>query len=474
MYDHIILISVDTLRSDGIACNPFRLWSHEYGLSYNLQTPLLDELVRNGAFFANTITVAPYTSASHASLVTGLWPPNHGAYEFLGKPLSVPTIFTAAKEQGYCTILKTDFPVMLGRHLGFDRDVDQYFVEDDDSVVDVISQVDRSCSLIHFGSVHIPYGFHSLRFGGAGYVDKVEALEAEIGHLSDRGPADVLSETYRSTEDLELLLRYKRIIVELYANRQYDRLFKLYLEGIEHFCQTRFERFLSRLSDATAKSRALFVLFGDHGEAYNDETYGHFNSIDEGVLRVPLLFWGHEIKPGLFRSRVRTIDLVPTLYDLLGWKVTASPDGTSLTGAMRDGELIEPRRAHSQAFVAQAQQAFRAQRQFCSGDEMEQVRHVLYKEAIYDGPYKLSRRRYVAGTENRVPIPCLPELRLEQFDTDLRLHSISNDRLAASLETGMNNYGLSSPTSSVAVPAELRRHLQNHGYLQSHDTSPET
>lgn len=468
MYDHIILISIDTLRSDGIACNPFRLWSHEYGLSYDLQTPLLDELVGNGAFFANTITAAPYTSASHASLLTGLWPPNHGAYEFLGQPLIVPTLFTEAKRRGYRTILKTDFPVMLGNHLGFDRGVDQYFIEDDDSFVDAISKAGQSCSLLHFGSVHIPYGFHSTRFGGEEYLEKVKALEAEMGQAASAAPADLLSETYRSSEDLELLLRYKRIIVAMYAERQYDKLFKLYLEGIEYFCQTRFEQVLNRLREATAHSRTLFVLFGDHGEAYNDETYGHFNSIDEGVLRVPLLFWGDEIEAGLFTTRVRTIDLVPTLCDLLEWDVATAFDGSSLAEAVHGARLTEPRRAHSQVFVAQAQQAFNAQRQVCSGSETEQVQHVLYKEAIYDGPYKLSRRNYVAGSENRQPIPCSPEVRLEQFDVDLRPHPIWDEEVLKSLRTAMDDYGRNLPSSDLPIPVELRRHLENHGYLQSH------
>jgi choline-sulfatase len=472
MYDHIILISIDTLRADGIAGNPLRLWPQEYDLSYNLRTPVLDELAGQGAFFANTITAAPYTSASHASLLTGLWPSHHGAWEFFGNPLSAPTLFTEARRRGYRTILKTDFPVMLGAHLGFSKDVDQYMVEDDDAFLSAVSEAPRSCSLLHFGSVHIPYGFHNTRFGGTDYVDKVEALETEIGQVSRTAPADVLSETYRTTEDLELLLRYKQVVVTLYAERQYDRLFQLYLEGIERFCETRLGPVLERLREATARKRTLLVLFGDHGEAYNDQTYGHFNSVDEGVLRVPLLFWGDDVGPGLFTSRVRTIDLIPTLYDLLDWKgLAADLDGLSLLEAIRSGQLTEPRRAHSQAFVARADQAFRAQRQFCAGDDTEQVQHILYKEAVYDGDYKLSRRNYVPGSENREPIPCPPEVQLQRFDDELLLHKTSDDAATGHLLKLMNDYAGQRGRSSqgAAIPAELRRHLQNHGYLRDGD-----
>jgi arylsulfatase A-like enzyme len=472
MYDHIILISIDTLRADGIAANPLQLWPHEYDLSHTLRTPVLDELVGQGAFFANTITAAPYTSASHASLLTGLWPPHHGAREFFGSKLSAPTLFTGAKQRGYRTILKTDFPVMLGAPLGFVTDVDQFIIEDDDSFINALSEADRSCSLLHFGSVHIPYGFHNMRFGGSDYLDKVEALEAEIGQGGPAASADLLSETYRTDEDLDLLLRYKRAIVALYADRRYDRLFTLYLEGIERFCRTRLGPVLDRLREATADKRTLLVLFGDHGEAYNDETYGHFNSVDEGVLRVPLLFWGDDIEPGLFTSRVRTIDLVPTLYDLLGWDALgAGLDGTSLSGAVRGGSLTEPRCAHSQAFVARADQAFRAQRQFYAGDDIEQVQHALYKEAVYEGDYKLTRRHFVVGSENREPVPCTPEVQLSRFDDELRLHETRDDGATQNLLKLMNDYGGlgAGAAQSSAIPAELRRHLQNHGYLRDSD-----
>lgn len=472
MYDHIILISVDTLRADGIAANPLRLWPHEYDLPDTLRTPVLDELAGQGAFFANTITAAPYTSASHASLLTGLWPPRHGAREFFGSRLSAPTLFTAAKRRGYRTIMKTDFPVMIGAPLGFVTDVDQYIVEDDDSYLGALAEAGRSCSLLHFGSVHIPYGFHNTRFGGRDYLDKVEALEAEIGRGGRPAPADVLNETYRTAEDLDLLLRYKRAVVALYAERRYDRLFSLYLEGIERFCRTRLGPVLDRLREATAGRRTLLALFGDHGEAYNDETYGHFNSVDEGVLRVPLLFWGDDVEPGLFTSRVRTIDLVPTVYDLLGWgALAAGLDGESLAGAVRGGSLAGPRRAHSQAFVARADQAYRAQKQFYAGDEMEEVQHVLYKEAVYEGDYKLTRRHFAVGSENREPIPCAPEVRLRRFDGELRPHETRDDDATRNLLKLMDDYGAlgAGAAQSSAIPAELRRHLQNHGYFRDRD-----
>lgn len=466
MYDHIVFISIDTLRADGIGYNPLQLWPYEYNISRKLQTPALDNLASAGAFFANTVTAAPYTSASHGSVLTGLWPANHGVSDFFGHALAASTIFTEAARHGYRTLLKTDFPVMIGSYLKLNRDVETYIIEDDTAFVEAVAATERSCSLLHFGSVHLPYGFHNVKFGGSDYVKTVEDLEKETRHIDNLARADVMSETYRTAEDLELLLRYKRVITALYASGQYRRLFELYLDGIEYFCRTRFEPVLDRLLRALAGKRVLFILFGDHGEAYTPDTYGHFNAVDEGVLRVPLLFWGTEIPAGLFRSRVRTIDILPTLYDLLGWpKAGAAFDGASLVDSIRAGVEPEVRSANVQVYVAQADQANLAQQRFTSGTEPAMVHHVLYKEAVYEDQFKLSRRNYVPGTENHDPVACEPELLLERFDAQLRPNRVF-DKVVEQRLLGLMDRNRRRGSEPVLIPPELRRHLENHGYLQ--------
>lgn len=469
MYDVVILISIDTLRADGIACNPLRLWDREYALSRELRTPTLDELAGGGAFFTNAIAAAPYTSASHATILTGRWPPNHGSPEFFGPPIAAPTVFTAARRHGFRTLLKTDFPVMMGSHLGFDRDVDRFIIEDDDAFLDDLAAAERCCALLHFGSAHIPYGFHNSRYGGVAYQNKVEELEAEVGQAPRAYPADVLNETYRTAEDLELLLRYKRAVIALYADGRYARLFELYLEGIEHFCRTRFARVWERLLAATAKKRRLVILFGDHGEAFHEEAYGHFNTVDEGVLRVPLVFWGDDVVPAAYDGRVRTVDIAPTVLDLQGWSTAAGAlDGVSLVPSLRQRRAPAEHPAFAQAYVARADQAFRAQKQLFDGEPVERVDHVLYREAAYGGEHKVSRRHYVAGTENRAPVRCRPEVVLERFDDRQRPRRVSDDAKARELLLSLDAYGASGTRAprGVEIPASLRQHLQNHGYFE--------
>ncbi|HEV7765085.1 MAG TPA: sulfatase-like hydrolase/transferase [Thermoanaerobaculia bacterium] len=92
----IILISVDTLRSDHLAI---------YGYTKNA-TPNIDALRRDGVLYEKAWSHAPLTLPSHASMLTGLLPTEHGVrnnigYRFDGARLR--TLAEVLREKGYRT-----------------------------------------------------------------------------------------------------------------------------------------------------------------------------------------------------------------------------------------------------------------------------------------------------------------------------------------------------------------------------------
>jgi phosphoglycerol transferase MdoB-like AlkP superfamily enzyme len=78
----------------------------------------------------------------------------------------------------------------------------------------------------------------------------------------------------------------------------------------------------------------LFVILGDHGEAFGEHAgnYGHTLALYEENVRVPLLF----AAPGLWDTQVRLsraaglVDVAPTVLDLLGVSVPQQWQGRSL------------------------------------------------------------------------------------------------------------------------------------------------
>ena len=68
MAPNIVLFLTDQLRRDALGC---------YGNSI-CQTPYLDRLAQDGIRFENAFTTSPVCSPARASLMTGLYPHNHG------------------------------------------------------------------------------------------------------------------------------------------------------------------------------------------------------------------------------------------------------------------------------------------------------------------------------------------------------------------------------------------------------------
>ena len=91
----ILLVTIDTLRADRVGA---------YGDSL-ATTPALDALARTGVLFREAHAVTPLTLPSHASMLTGLYPKNHGLRDNGGFRLAddVPTVAEALSGAGYQT-----------------------------------------------------------------------------------------------------------------------------------------------------------------------------------------------------------------------------------------------------------------------------------------------------------------------------------------------------------------------------------
>ncbi|HET9481784.1 MAG TPA: sulfatase-like hydrolase/transferase, partial [Candidatus Polarisedimenticolia bacterium] len=64
----VLLITVDTLRADRLGVYGYR----------EIRTPAIDALADEGVLFENAVTPAVMTLPSHASILTGTYPPTHG------------------------------------------------------------------------------------------------------------------------------------------------------------------------------------------------------------------------------------------------------------------------------------------------------------------------------------------------------------------------------------------------------------
>src|SRR5688500_18049226 len=93
---NIVLISVDTLRSDRLPA---------YGYT-KVETPAIDALRRDAVLYQRAYSHAPLTLPSHVSMLTGLLPTEHAVRNNIGYRFDAAkhrTLARTLREQGYRT-----------------------------------------------------------------------------------------------------------------------------------------------------------------------------------------------------------------------------------------------------------------------------------------------------------------------------------------------------------------------------------
>lgn len=107
----VVLLTLDTTRADAIG----------------VRTPTLSALAARGTRWTNAVSPVPLTLPAHASLLTGLAPPEHGIHDngTAVLPKDVPTLASAFAARGYATAAFVASRV-LDRRFGLDRGFQVY------------------------------------------------------------------------------------------------------------------------------------------------------------------------------------------------------------------------------------------------------------------------------------------------------------------------------------------------------------
>jgi arylsulfatase A-like enzyme/Tfp pilus assembly protein PilF len=196
---NILLVTIDTLRADALGA---------YG--GRASTPNLDALAAHGARFDFAHAHAVVTLVSHASMLTGRYPYEHGIRDNTGYrlPPTEPTAATLLKARGFSTgAFIGGFPLdhRFGLTPGFDiyddrmtrsgptGDVDERERPADavvKSALDWINaQPGKWFAWVHVYDPHEPYqppGEYATRFASDPYLGEVSWTDAALGPLFDR------------------------------------------------------------------------------------------------------------------------------------------------------------------------------------------------------------------------------------------------------------------------------------------------
>lgn len=348
---NVILITLDCVRPEALSCYPI-CFSWRETFPAQVRTPNIDRIAKDGILFTQAFCQAPFTPASHASILTGLNPPSHGIRGFFGYRLSEDAETLAERLQGVgfhtCAIIGAD---ALNSRYGLDRGFDVYdehFEEKmriwiqgqyrrigQEATERALQWLDKRKEpfflFVHYFDVHM-IAPHILA-----ERDKMARVLRKAGKIPlSRGP---VRKAFRSLGILHS--RWNRSGKPFHV-RQVQRVD----EEITHLVQA--------LKNLDLYEQTLIVIMSDHGDAFGEHgEIGHRRYLYDTTLRVPLILKGlPEHKGRVVHFMVRSIDVAPTVYELLGLKAEASPGRKPLEGEsllpMIEANRTEDRVAYSE------------------------------------------------------------------------------------------------------------------------------
>jgi len=289
---NVLLVTLDTTRWDRLGC---------YG-DEDAVTPTLDRLAEGGVLFQTALTSVPLTLPSHATILTGLHPPRHGARDngIFKVGSEQTTLAEILRAHGYQTAAFVACFVLDAR-FGLDQgfDVYDFAVGEDGYRPRMVDFNERSAD---------------------------EVTDAATDWLERR--RDETRPFFAWVHYFDPHLPYRSPLQDQpqFRDRPY--------EAEITFTDQQLGRLLDRMAVLGLRDRTLVVVVSDHGEAlgeHGESTHGMF--IYNCTVRVPLLFSCPGLLSGPHRIADRlvgTVDLRPTIEDLLGLESSAPTDGVSL------------------------------------------------------------------------------------------------------------------------------------------------
>lgn len=342
---NVILIVIDALRHDGLSC---------FG-NTRKTSPNIDSLARKGALFTQAFSASGSTPGSMGAIMTASYPLFHteifnkdsakvtdfGYSRFYTEndrdghfASGLPTLAEILRDNGFETAGFSTNP-SLTRELNYARGFDNFEEFPDkrywdpfpsaeivsDHVKSRLSQRDGGNSFIyiHYMDGHHPYGAPHP------FIDRFKS------DFVDGKSHKQINEQWYGETDQEILAG-----ISDHARALYDAQI-CYLD--HHLGELfRFMRRKGCLNDT------LVVIVSDHGEEFleHGRTVHHPQIYDE-LVRIPLIIYcPGAIRKGRVPHLVRSVDILPTILDVLGIENQYSFDGCSLLPTLQGKEHIRP------------------------------------------------------------------------------------------------------------------------------------
>lgn len=298
---NVLFVMLDTLRADRVG-----VYGNPRGL-----TPHIDQLARNGSVFLNTIAQAPWTTPSHASLFTSLYPSETNCANAATKGNVLQEGYVTWAEyfqrNGYSTAAFTS-GIQIRGAVGFHQGFDLY---------------------------------QDIEYDKAYSLETIyEHLRAWLDH-HETEPWFLFAHTYA----VHFPYKHQQYVDYRAIPRDWNdqiRIDRDTYDGGARFADEWVGILLRELKDRGLFDSTLVIIASDHGEELGErempQPAQHGHALYDEQLKVPLiLHYPPKIPRGkTVAKQVRLLDLLPTVLDLQGWPQPVATHGLSLLPLLRD------------------------------------------------------------------------------------------------------------------------------------------
>jgi len=334
---NLIVISLDTVRRDHLPI---------YGYA-RATAPAVERFARTAAVFENAYAQDTNTNPSHASIFTGVYPHVHGSREN-GHVLAEDEVTLAQilKRAGFRTGgFVSGLPMHRwagGLNRGFDVYNDRLWRlrrkgrETTDLALDWLSGLpadERWFLFVHLYDAHGPY--------------KPAEPYSKLFDSKDPGPIlETIPEYQIAHDPAGKPMRNLNGYIDRY-------------DGMIRYLDDQVARILEKIDS----SNTIVVILSDHGETLGERyrVLDHGGQVFDEQIRIPLVIHVPGQQPLRPAATVETVDLLPTLLDLLGVALPADRpvQGKSLVALLRDASARGRKFSFSSASVSNERHADR-------------------------------------------------------------------------------------------------------------------
>ncbi|MBI3385619.1 sulfatase, partial [Candidatus Gottesmanbacteria bacterium] len=371
---NIILVSLDTLRADELPC---------YGYSRDT-APLLCAFAKNNILFSRFYSQSSLTLDSHMSIFTGLYPSTHHVLNIIIDKLNpkIPTLTQVLQENDYRTMWAgitddAELPLNKGFERGF-SEIHTLFPQGPvwqggyEKILPKLLDGKPTFLFLHTYAVHAPYlaGHGPRRYmnlpgstipltwdefwanNASFYAFVLSEFRVRLA-LSDTPESKNRNQTVinnltraLSRGDLSaaqqvfwLFPNYEQYLFRILwywklANLQNPRTVpfvqSLYDERVNQLDDT-LKPLLDFVSRPDVKRKTIVIFTSDHGEEFMEHGFlEHDWNLYKTSTHVPFIAAVPHMRPGVRDGLAQSIDIYPTLLQLVGIKPMGPLEGQSL------------------------------------------------------------------------------------------------------------------------------------------------